>query len=222
MKAKILFFGKENDFYCQKAIDFIKQHFPDNTIIKAKRGQPYPHEMQSWEGDYIISYLSPWVIKENLLNRANKASINFHPGPPEYPGIGCTNFAVYDKVQTFGITCHHMLPKVDTGKIIQVDRFPLYETDSVYSLTQRCYAHILDMYYKIMEYIIKDKELPVSNEKWMRKPYKRKELNELCKINSNMDLDEVKRRIKAVTFPDAPGAYIEFDNMKFIYDINSK
>jgi len=222
MKTKILFIGKENDYNCHNAIDFIKQHFPYNTIITGKRGNPYPDEIQLWEGDYIISYLSPWIIKENLLNRSNKASINFHPGPPEYPGIGCTNFAIYDKAKNFGITCHHMLPKVDTGRIIQIDRFPLYETDSVYSLTQRCYAHILNMFYKIMEYLIKGKDLPVSNEKWMRRPYKRKELNELCKINPNMDLNEIKQRVKAVTFPGAPGAYIEFGNMKFKYDINPR
>ncbi len=66
---------------------------------------------------YIISFVSPWIIPENLLNSAQKAAINFHPGPPDYPGTGCYNFALYEGTKKYGVTAHHMEKKVDTGNI---------------------------------------------------------------------------------------------------------
>src|SRR4051812_47273679 len=104
----VLFLGKRDDFYCEKAQQFIRLNFPDSTIITGTRQQPFPLECADWEGDYLFSYLSPWVIPATLLKRAKIASVNFHPGPPEYPGIGCTNFAIYNDESVFGVTCHHM------------------------------------------------------------------------------------------------------------------
>jgi len=217
MNPSILFIGKKNDFYCNCAQEFIQLHFPNHRIVLGLRGDDFPEDIKKWKGDYIISYLSPWIIPESLLKHANKANINFHPGPPEYPGIGCTNFAIYNQEQFFGITCHHMHPKVDTGKIIAVKRFPLYEQDTVYSLTQRCYSYILFLFYEIVSLIHENKSFPECEENWTRKPYKRKELNELCKIKPDMSYHEIKKRVRAVTFPNAPGAYIEIDRMVFKY-----
>src|SRR4030095_109021 len=100
-------------------------------IVYSERSQPFPQDLHNWKGDLIISYLSQWIIPQLLLEKAAVAALNFHPGPPEYPGIGCTNFAIYDNVDEFGVTCHHMAARVDTGKIIAVKRFPVYESETV-------------------------------------------------------------------------------------------
>ena len=207
-QPSILLIGKHDDLYCEKAVEFVKLHFPRHTVILGKRGDVLAPQAAAWEGDYIVSYLSPWVIPEALLKKAGKAAINFHPGPPEYPGIGCTNFAVYDQSKMFGVTCHHMNTKVDTGKIIAVRRFPLYATDTVFSLTQRCYAHILTLFYDIMSIVLDGHQLPAAQERWIRRPFLRKELNALCELTPDMPAQEVARRVKAVTYPGAPGAYM--------------
>jgi methionyl-tRNA formyltransferase len=211
----VLFVGKANDEYCERAAQFLRQHFPRHAIIMGGRGEAMPELARSWRGDLVVSYLSPWIIEQSLLDRASLASINFHPGPPEYPGIGCTNFAIYNQEQTFGITCHHMAAKVDTGKLIAVRRFALYPSDSVYSLTQRCYAYILTLYYEVMSLVLERKPLPICDEHWTRKPYRRKQLDALCRITADMDPDEIRRRVRAVTFPNAPGAYIELAGVRF-------
>jgi methionyl-tRNA formyltransferase len=216
-KLSILFIGKKNDAYCEKAIKFIKKHFQVYRILVGKRGDPFPSKISLWKGDYIISYLSPWIIKASLLKRAKIASINFHPGPPEYPGIGCTNFAIYNREKVFGVACHHMNRKVDTGKIIAVKRFPLNKSDVVYSLTQKCYKHILSLFYDIMDIVINGRKLPEIKENWTRKPYKRFELNELCRITTDMNEKEIKRRVKSVSFANKSGAYIKIAGMKFKY-----
>jgi len=156
--------------------------------------------LQQWEGDLIISYLAQWILPDSILQKAGKAAINFHPGPPEYPGIGCTNFAVYNKEKEFGITCHHMLAKVDSGSIIAVRRFPVFENDTVYSITQRCYTEILHLFYKLISDVLTNQPLPQSSEIWKRKPYTRKQLNELCELKAGMDKDEIDLRIKATTY----------------------
>ena len=63
--------------------------------------------------------------------KSKTAAINFHPASPEYPGTGCNNFALYENAGEYGVTCHYMAPKADTGKIIKVKRFPVFANDDV-------------------------------------------------------------------------------------------
>ena len=41
------------------------------------------------------------------------------------------NFAIFDLAIQFGVTAHIMNPKVDTGKIIGVKRFPISKEDVI-------------------------------------------------------------------------------------------
>lgn len=215
----ILLLGKQReDFYFEKAQDFLIQNFPEVEIVLAKPGEPFPEKYRAWDGDYLISYLCPWVIPKELLQRVRIASINFHPGPPEYPGTGCTNFALYNGETVYGVTCHHMAPEVDSGKIIAVRRFPVFATDTVYSLTQRCYAYLLALFYDIVSLLIQNEPLPKSGETWKRKAYRRAELEALKRIELDMPLEEIKRRIRAVTYPGYPGAYVEIGGIRFDYN----
>lgn len=210
----ILFICKADDHFSAQAADFILMHYPSATIVHSTRHDPFPEELFDWDGDLIISYLSQWIIPGKVLQKAKIAALNLHPGPPEYPGIGCTNFAIYNNADEFGVTCHHMAAKVDTGDIVAVNRFPVFEDDTVYSITQRCYCEILNMFYEIFYLLMNGENLPVSNEKWMRKPYLRKELNELCKLTADMDIKEIERRIKATTYLQ-PWAYLEVGEQVF-------
>lgn len=196
----ILFIGKKDDHFSKIAADYLLEHLPGSTIVYSSRKDPIPEELNYWKGDYIISYLSQWIIPAHMLENAAIGAINLHPGSPEYPGIGCTNFAIYNNEKDFGITCHYMLPKVDSGAIIKVARFPLYPSDSVYSLTMRCYSAILDTYFFLVDEILAGKVPQPSGEQWQRKAYTRKQLNELCELTQDMSEAEVARRIRATTF----------------------
>jgi methionyl-tRNA formyltransferase len=204
----ILFICKANDEFSSMAAAFILLHYPQAVVFHSTRDEPFPKELFEWKGDLLISYLSQWIIPKAVLDNASMAAINFHPGPPEYPGIGCTNFAIYNNADVFGVTCHHMEAKVDTGDIVAVKRFPVFENDTVYSITQRCYGEILYTFYEIFYLLMNGEDLPASTEKWVRKPYLRKELNELCRLTTEMDREEIERRIKATTYLQ-PWAYLE-------------
>jgi methionyl-tRNA formyltransferase len=213
---ELLFFGIKGDKNAKIAANYLKEIYPETIIIFGERKERFPEDISSWKGDYIFSYLSPWIIPNSLLERAKKGAINWHPGPPEYPGIGCTNFAIYNGEKEFGITCHYMAKKVDTGKIIEVKHFSILKNDTVYSITQKCYTQILSSFFSIVEKITNGEELPISNEKWKRKPYTRKELDALCVIVPSMELEEIEKRIKATTY-DRPWAYTEIKGKKFYW-----
>jgi len=163
-------------------------------------GDPMPQEICTWEGDYIISYLSRWVVPEHVLNKARIAAINFHPASPDYPGIGCNNFALYDNAQEYGTTCHHMTTAVDTGTIIKTRLFPVFPEDNVATLLARTYDEQLILFYEIADLIKNEKELPISDEQWTRKPFTRTEFNKLSKITPDMGKEEIARRIRATSF----------------------
>ena len=209
---KIFFIGKES--HAQRALDYLKQFDIELITVLGKRGDIFNEGLYFWNGDYILSYLSPWVIPCSVLKKAKYGGINWHPGPPEYPGIGCTNFAVYNNENTYGVTCHFMEEKVDSGEIIEVRRFNIFKADTVYSITQRCYDYILFSFYDIVSKIISGNELPKSNVKWARPPYTRKQLDVLCKIDFGMSEEEIKLRIKATTY-NKPWAYTEIKGIKF-------
>ena len=194
----ILFLGK-NDDYCNKALKFVNENFENVASYLGKWGDPLPEDIGWWKGDYIISYLSRWIVPVSLINRSKRA-INFHPGSPSYPGVGCYNFALYENALEYGVTCHHMHKNVDTGNIIAVKRFPVFPTDDVSSLLSRTYDFQLALFYEIIGKIIISEDLPLSTEKWERKPFSRKELNELSTITPDMSNAEIKKRIRATNY----------------------
>jgi methionyl-tRNA formyltransferase len=168
--------------------------------------------------DILISYLSPWIIKADILAKTGLFNVNFHPGPPEYPGIGCFNFAIYDAAPVYGVTAHIMEEKVDTGRIIAVKRFRIARSDSVHAVAGKSYEHMKKMFIEVMDHIIAKRTLPDCRETWRHKPYLRKDLEALCEIKPGMTAEEIKRRVKATTYPHMPGAYVDLKGYRFSYD----
>ncbi len=212
----LLFLGKADDADCIRALEFCQQAFAPFTYCLGKWGEPLPGEVQSWEGDYILSYLSRWVVPDALLKRARKAAINFHPASPEYPGIGCNNFALYENAGEYGVTCHHMAAKVDTGRIIAVRRFPIYPEDDVAALLKRTYENQITLFFEIAQLIAEGKELPISDETWKRAPFTRKQFNELFCITPGMSKKEIARRVRAVSYGSYQ-PYVELEGYRFEY-----
>jgi methionyl-tRNA formyltransferase len=199
-ECSILFLGKRNDRHVEEALAFCQSNFQEVMFYAGEWGDALPRQCERWQGDYIISYLSRWVLPEYLLKRARIAAINFHPASPNYPGIGCNNFALYEGAGEFGVTCHHMATRVDTGAIIAVKRFPIFQTDDVASLLARTYEYQLGLFYEILNLILLARCLPVSGERWTRKPFTRREFNELQRITPEMSKEEIAKRIRATSF----------------------
>ena len=210
----VLFLCKKDSAYAHRAADFLRNRFSEVLVFEGTRFDTLPPEVLGWKGDLLISFISSWVLPERLLHNARLAAINFHPGSPEYPGTGCTNFAVYNNEKEYGVTAHHMKASVDTGSIIAVSRFPINPDDTVYSITQTCYELIEDLFYTLMETVLEGNPLPEAGIRWGREAYTRKQLNELCEIKLDMSPQEIERRIRATTF-EQPWAFVRINGHKF-------
>ena len=212
----LLFLGKADDPDCSRALEFCQQHFSPLTYCLGRWGDPLPDTARTWQGDYIISYLSRWVVPADLLARAQKAAINFHPASPDYPGIGCNNFALYENAAEYGVTCHHMATHVDTGEIIAVRRFPVLPEDTVATLLERTYENQIALFMEIATLMAEGRDLPDAAETWTRRPFTRKEFNALFRVTPDMSPAEIARRIRAVSYgPYQP--FMEIDGFRFEY-----
>jgi methionyl-tRNA formyltransferase len=193
----VLFLGKAGDTRTAQALDFCRRQFAVVAAYLGSWGDAPPQEAGFWAGDLIISYLSRWIVPAEQLTHA-KVAINFHPGPPEYPGYGCNNFAIYEGAQEYGVTCHHMAPRVDTGAIIDVVRFPVATTDNAGTLLIKAYDAQLELFYRIAALIARGEPLPVSGERWTRKPFTRSQFGDLGRLTPDMTEQEISRRRRAL------------------------
>lgn len=217
---RILFLGKKDDPLCAQALAFLDRNCQVDSYLGAW-GDKLPEEVGYWSGEYIISYLSRWLVPGHVINRATKAAINFHPASPQYPGIGCNNFALYDNASEYGVTCHFMDSKVDTGKIIGTDRFPVFSTDTVESLLARTYAFQISLFYRVVGQIFAGQELAPNGEVWARPPISRSEFNKLTIIEPDMTAEEIQRRVRATTFGKWKPV-VKVAGFSFVFDDEAK
>ena len=196
-ERSVLFLGKAGDGHVGRAAAFCRMNFASVGTYLGRWDDPLPGGAALWSGDLIVSYLARWIVPQALLARARLA-INFHPGPPEYPGYGCNNFAIYEGAREYGVTCHHMAPRVDTGAIIEVARFPVLASDTGGTLLARAYDFQLVLFYGVMGRIIRGEDLPVSRATWTRRPFTRKQFSELGRFDPGMTEQEIAKRRRAL------------------------
>jgi methionyl-tRNA formyltransferase len=215
---KICFLTKKEKLGVKEAIAITKNITKDIDVFYGDTTDPFPESVAKENYDVIISYISPWIVPKMVLDKTKKWNINFHPGPPEYPGIGCFNFAIYDSAKQFGVTAHIMESKVDTGEIIGVKHFSMAEEETVESLSLKTYSALLSHYKDIINYVMANDSLPHSGDTWERRPYKRSELEDLATIKTNMNEQEIEKRIRATYYHGKPAPFIELYGHKFEYN----
>lgn len=139
------------------------------------------------------------------------AAINFHPAPPEYPGSGCINFALYDDVTEYGVTAHIINEKVDNGQILEVRRFPVNSCDDLPSVLMRTHSELSHLCADFMNGIytkgskfIDEKINASGEEKWNGKARRLKELDALRTISLNISEKELKKIIRSTYIEGYP------------------
>lgn len=207
MKAeRVLFFGRENCQKSRRALAILKESFDQvGEVWSRSKSQMFPSYLNDWEGDYIFCYRSYFILPKKLIENAKKAAINFHPGPPEYPGTGCINFALYNDEKSYGVTSHFMSEKVDAGSIIAVKRFTIHETDTVESLLFKTHDTMLELFAEVISDIVKDpaclkdrQSEPVA--KWVGKARRTKELDALYRIPDDATKQDMIRILRATSY----------------------
>ena len=209
---------KENKKHNSKVIKYLKSKKIRLDIFIGKTGDKLPLKLKNKKYDLIISYLSPWIIKKNILKKTRLNNINFHPGPPSYPGIGCYNFAIYNEEKYYGVTAHIMNAKVDTGKILGFKKFKINKKITLEKLINLSYLKMYELFKEIVDKSLNNKPFSNQDISWKRKPYKRSDLENLCVIKNKFKKKEILKRIRSTYYPGYPGPYYLMYDKKFEYN----
>lgn len=212
MKKKVLFFGRKNCLYTKKALSVLDNlNFNYTFIESSQRGEKVSKKALDWQGDYIFCFRSLFIVPEEIIKNAKIAAINFHPGPPEYPGSGCINFALFEESRNFGVTAHLMNKKIDSGKILSLKRFPILKSDDISTLLKKTHKELFLLFKKIINNLdidgqnfIKESLYKNRNESWSGKSRKIEELDKVQKINMNITKSELEKIIMATHLKEFP------------------
>lgn len=172
--------------------------------------------------DLLISFSYKRLLDINLIRKA-KVAINFHPAPlPFYRGRATTVQALVKGEKKWGVTCHYLADRFDTGKIIERRWFDI--TDDLQNgqkLSEYSWGVCLKMVEDMLDRLLSGDIPEGYQQEEGGNYYSMKQLAELKRISLEEDVDVIDRKINAIWFPPYEGAYIELSGKKF-YLINEK
>jgi methionyl-tRNA formyltransferase len=161
--------------------------------------------------DYILCYRSYFILPKSLIESVKFYSINFHPGPPNYPGSGGVNFALYNDDDNFGVTVHLMDEKIDNGPILGTKHFSISDDDDVFKLLDRTHINLFSLFKEfttnlkqfgkryIEKKCIENKELT-----WSIIKRTSKDIENYRLIDKDVDKTEFLKRVKSFNYLDYP------------------
>ena len=167
------------------------------------------------EIDFLFNYLSPVIVPERILQSIKRAAVNFHPAPPEWPGIGSASYALFEGDETFGVTAHLMTSKVDSGPIARTLRFPIVPDDDCESLFQRALNFSLFLFYDVLATVAQTGTASANDERWKRDAIRRAEFEKWMRISPSDSAEDVRRKVRALHHSTLPGPYVEVAGMRF-------
>ena len=169
--------------------------------------------------DLVVSYLYWRKIRKPLIELPKYGCINFHPALlPEWRGTAGYNVAILYGLKEWGATAHYVDENIDTGKIIEVSRFPIDpDTETVVTLERKTQEIQMNLYKKII-LEVKEKGILSSTEQDMNigRYITRVEMEAMKSVDlENETAEQISRKIRAFWFPPYDGANIEIDGKRF-------
>lgn len=166
--------------------------------------------------NYLISFLNSKYISRNIRQKIKKDSYNFHPGPPEYPGFGCYNFALLDRAKFYGSTIHLMNDKFDDGQIINVKKFRISNQKlNLEKLILKTHQNIFIQAKEFINCLLSD-NIKVNNHlKWKRKAFTKREFEIARKIDLKDTKLTIQKKIRAFSYKNYDSVFLKLKGFKF-------
>ena len=211
-KTSVLFFGRRGDEKSKKCIDHLKDlNFEVRVVWSSERNEKLPESIRILKVDYILCYRSYLILPKSLIESAKFFSINFHPGPPNYPGSGGVNFALYNDDDNFGVTVHLMDEKIDNGPILGTKYFPISDDDDVFKLLDRTHINLFSLFMEFTTNLkqfgkgyIEKKCIENKGLAWNIVKRTSKDIENYRLIDKDIDETEFLKRVKSFNYLDYP------------------
>jgi methionyl-tRNA formyltransferase len=164
------------------------------------------------EVDLVVSFLYWRRIREPLLSLPRIGCLNFHPAPlPDFRGLGGINVAIVEGRRDWGVSCHFVDETLDTGDLVEVDRFPIDEqAETAFSLDLASQRRLLALFERVLDRALRGEELPRQPQGEGRY-VTREEFEALRVVRPG---DDVERKLRAFWYPPHPGAVVEVDGRR--------
>ena len=183
-------------------------------LVAQRHGLPIVSEAELYahppeEVDLVISFLFWKLIREPLVSLGGIGCLNLHPAPlPDFRGVGGLNLAVLDGLREWGVSCHWVDERFDTGDLVEVERFPIDpDTATAFSLDLESQEHLLALFQRVLGRALDGGELPREPQGEGRY-VTREELEALRVVRPGDDLD---RKLRAFWYPPWPGALVQVE-----------
>lgn len=210
---RLLFLRRDDCGHSDRAEQYLRQLF-DVTVLRSRKiGDRLPDWVKDEQYEALFAFRSHIIVPGWLIERT-ATCLNFHPGPPERPGIGCVNFALYEGDRQYGSTCHRIVEEIDAGEIVSVKRFPIHDNDSVASLLMRSYDYLLCQLYDVAALVAAGADLQPCGELWARKATTKRDLDRLMNLSLDAQPDEIARVVRATSFGNF-GPQVTIDGARF-------
>jgi len=166
--------------------------------------------------DLVISFLFWKKIRKPLIDLPKIGCVNFHAAPlPDFRGVNGYSFAIYENLSYWGVSAHFVDESFDTGDIIKTVKFNINpENETAFSLEQKSQSFLLSLFKEIIEIIMVEGHLSRHQQEGGRYISKT-EFENLRKIQTNDNLKEIERKIRAFWYPPYQGASIVIQGKEF-------
>jgi methionyl-tRNA formyltransferase len=229
--VKVVFMGKHKRS-AVRALDWLVAHEVDVVAVVAPPPDESAHEQQrldlaaSRHGlalaseaelyaeppaavDVVVSFLFWNLIREPLISLGRVGCLNFHPAPlPDFRGVGGYNLAIVEGRESWGVSCHFVDEHLDTGDLVEVERFPIdQEAETAFSLDLKSQERLVGLFERVLGRLLDGDELPRSPQGDGRY-VTRAEFEELRVVRPG---DDLPRKLRAFWYPPWPGAVVDVD-----------
>ena len=184
----------EADFFS----DFLRRLAPMLTIAHAESLEDLERLIPAKTSDVrLMAFSTNVIVPAEILHRIDYNAINFHPGPPEYPGYRPTGFAIYTGARRYGVTAHYMTDRVDEGPIIGAERFPIGQDAWLIDVVKEAYQRLARLALGLLPQIIQvGRPIDPLPERWASRKTTRAEYEEMRRIPADIDEDELRKRFR--------------------------
>ena len=157
--------------------------------------------LKNVQANLVVSAYNNQILKRRLYNFPEYKSVNIHPALlPNFRGLDGPFEALYYGVKDAGVTIHYVDGKIDTGRILVQEPVRIRRTDTLFSLSVRCWMHGAKILEKVFQMVRDDAVVPrKQNPRDIRYPYE--------SFPKKAKVKEFLKRRKIFTWQDLKGIF---------------
>ncbi len=202
-----IYFDSVGEFAKNKGISVFTPSSPNTPEIISILNEIKP--------DAIFSFYYRQMISQKILDIVNGKAYNLHGSLlPKYRGRCPINWAILNGETEHGVTLHMMVKSADAGDIVDMQSFPILETDNAGTVQPKMAEAAKILLKRALPLILNGKE-QLKVQDVSKSSYFGGRKAEDGKIDWNKTAWEINNLIRAVADP-FPGAYTYLNGKKFI------